>query len=92
MLAELAASHGGVTPTPLLRSADPTDPTAPDDGAVGALLQDLHRVGKRLRPPLDDGHGARRGTHRVVDRIDEATHTVTVPDVAHRRDAYRTGR
>jgi mRNA interferase RelE/StbE len=58
---------------------------------VGPLLDNPHRVGKRLRPPLDDRHSARRGTYRVVHRIDEDAHTVTVLDVAHRRDAYRTG-
>ena len=57
---------------------------------VGPLLANPHRVGKRLRPPLDDRHSARRGTYRVVHRIDDDTHTVTVLDVAHRRDAYRT--
>jgi mRNA interferase RelE/StbE len=57
---------------------------------VGPLLDNPHRMGKRLRPPLDDRHSARRGTYRVVYRIDDDTHTVTVLDVAHRRDAYRT--
>ncbi len=57
---------------------------------VGPLLDDPHRIGKRLRPPLGDRHSARRGTYRVVYRIDENSHTVTVLDVAHRRDAYRT--
>ncbi len=59
---------------------------------VGPLLDDPHRVGKRLRPPLDDRRSARRGTYRVVYRIDDDIRTVTVLDVAHRRDAYRTGR
>jgi mRNA-degrading endonuclease RelE of RelBE toxin-antitoxin system len=57
---------------------------------VGPLLDNPHRMGKRVRPPLDDRHSARRGTYRVVHRIDDDTHTVTVLDVAHRRDAYRT--
>ncbi len=59
---------------------------------VGPLLDNPHRVGKRLRPPLDDRHSARRGTYRVLYRIDDDARTVTVLDVAHRRDAYRTGR
>jgi mRNA-degrading endonuclease RelE of RelBE toxin-antitoxin system len=41
-------------------------------------------------PPLDDRHSARRGTYRVIYRIDDHGRTVTVVDVAHRRDAYRT--
>jgi mRNA interferase RelE/StbE len=28
---------------------------------VGPLLDNPHRVGKRLRPPLEDRHSARRG-------------------------------
>ena len=56
---------------------------------VGPLL-DPHRVGKRLRPPLEDRHTARRGTYRVIYRIDDEDRSVTVVDVAHRRDAYRT--
>ena len=56
---------------------------------VGPLLDNPHRVGKQLRPPLDDRHSARRGTYRVVYRIDDHSKTVTVVDVAHRRDAYR---
>lgn len=54
------------------------------------LLDNPHRVGKQLRAPLEDRYSARRGTYRVVHRIDEQQGTVTVLDVAHRRDAYRT--
>ena len=56
---------------------------------VGPLLDNPYRVGKQLRPPLDDRHSARRGTYRVIYRIDDHSRTVTVIDVAHRRDAYR---
>ncbi len=56
---------------------------------VGPLLDNPHRVGKRLRPPLEDRHTARRGTYRVIYRIDDVQRSVTVVDVAHRRDAYR---
>lgn len=59
---------------------------------TGPLLDNPHRLGKRLRPPLEDRYSARRGTYRVIYRIDEDIHTVTVVDVAHRRDAYRSGR
>lgn len=55
---------------------------------VGALLENPYRVGKRLHPPLEDRHSARRGTYRIVYRIDDAQRTATVLDVAHRRDAY----
>jgi mRNA interferase RelE/StbE len=56
---------------------------------VGPLLTNLHRTGKRLRPPLEDRHSGRRGTYRVIYRVDDEQRTVTVVDVAHRRDAYR---
>lgn len=56
---------------------------------VGAVLDNPHRVGKRLHPPLDDRHSARRGTYRVIYRIDDLQRTVTVVDVAHRRKVYR---
>ena len=57
---------------------------------VGPLLHSPHRVGKRLRAPLQDRHSARRGTYRVIYRIDEKQRTVTVLDVTYRRDAYRS--
>ncbi|MBW0106990.1 type II toxin-antitoxin system RelE/ParE family toxin [Pseudonocardia sp. KRD291] len=56
---------------------------------VGPLPDNPQRVGKRLRPPLDDRHSARRGTYRVLYRIDEERHRVTVVGVVHRSDAYR---
>jgi mRNA interferase RelE/StbE len=37
-----------------------------------------------------DTFSARRGTYRVIYRIDDKAHVVTVVDVAHRRDVYRT--
>jgi len=56
---------------------------------VGPLLGNPHLVGKRLRPPLDDRHSARRGTYRVLYRIEEERHRVTVVGVFARADAYR---
>ena len=56
----------------------------------GPLLEQPYRVGKRLLPPLQDRFSARRGTYRVIYRVDEATRIVTVVDIGHRRDIYRT--
>lgn len=56
---------------------------------VGPLLDNPHRVGKQLRPPLEDRHSARRGTYRVIYRIDDEQHRVTVVGVVDRSDAYR---
>ncbi len=44
---------------------------------VGPLLEDPKRVGKRLRPPLHDRHSARRGTYRVIYRVDDPRRLVT---------------
>jgi mRNA-degrading endonuclease RelE of RelBE toxin-antitoxin system len=57
---------------------------------TGPLLEEPHRVGKRLLPPLADLFSARRGTYRVIYRIDDKTRVVTVVDIGHRRDVYRT--
>ncbi|HRB98720.1 MAG TPA: type II toxin-antitoxin system RelE/ParE family toxin [Dermatophilaceae bacterium] len=63
--------------------------TAAVEFLTGPLLENPHRVGKRLRPPLADRYSARRGTYRVLYRIDEATRTVTVLAIGHRGDIYR---
>jgi mRNA-degrading endonuclease RelE of RelBE toxin-antitoxin system len=57
---------------------------------TGPLLEQPYRVGKRLLPPLEDRFSARRGTYRVIYRVDEAARVVTVVDIGHRRDIYRT--
>jgi mRNA interferase RelE/StbE len=57
---------------------------------IGPLLDNPHRVGKHLRPPLDDRHSARRGTYRVLYRIDDERRRVTVVGVFSRADAYRS--
>jgi mRNA-degrading endonuclease RelE of RelBE toxin-antitoxin system len=57
---------------------------------VGPLLDNPHRAGKRLEPPLHDRHSARRGTYRVIYRIDDANRRVTVVAVTPRADAYRS--
>lgn len=56
---------------------------------IGPLLDNPHRVGKQLRPPLHDRHSARRGTYRVLYRIDDEQQQVTVVGVFSRADAYR---
>jgi mRNA interferase RelE/StbE len=53
-----------------------------------ALAYNPQRVGKPLFGPLAGCHGARRGTYRIVYRIDETANTVHVPDVAHRSEIY----
>jgi mRNA interferase RelE/StbE len=58
---------------------------------TGALLENPHRVGKQLRGDLAEIYSARRGTYRVLYRINEAEHEVVVLRVEHRRDVYRPG-
>ena len=55
---------------------------------TGPLLEQPHRIGMRLLPPLDDRFSARRGTYRVIYRIDDKAHAVTVVDIGHRHDVY----
>jgi mRNA-degrading endonuclease RelE of RelBE toxin-antitoxin system len=54
-----------------------------------ALAVNPHRVGKPLFGPLAGCHGARRGTYRIVYRIEENTRTVHVLDIDHRSEIYR---
>ena len=54
-----------------------------------ALAVNPHRVGKPLFGPLAGCHGARRGTYRIVHRIEEDTRTVQVLDIDHRAKIYR---
>ena len=56
---------------------------------IGPLLDNPRGVGKRLLPPLHDRHSARRGTYRVIYRIDDEHQQVTVVGVFSRADAYR---
>jgi len=63
--------------------------TAAYEFIVGPLLNNPQRAGKRLQPPLADRHSARRGTYRVIYRVDDELRTVTVLTVVHRSDAYR---
>ncbi|MGV9948396.1 type II toxin-antitoxin system RelE family toxin [Rhodococcus aetherivorans] len=57
---------------------------------TGPLLENPHRVGKELAPPLAPACSARRGSYRVLYLIDENTRQVRVTAISHRADAYRT--
>ena len=56
---------------------------------IGALVENPHRVGKQLRGDLAGIFAARRGTYRVLYRINEVEREVVVLRIEHRRDAYR---
>lgn len=57
---------------------------------TGALVENPHRVGRELRNEFAGIMSARRGTFRVLYRIDESRREVVVLRVDHRRDAYRS--
>jgi mRNA interferase RelE/StbE len=60
------------------------------DFVTGVLIENPHRVGRELRRELAGIFSARRGTYRILYRIDEVTRTVTVLRIDHRSDVYRT--
>lgn len=60
------------------------------DLITGPLLHDPYRVGRELRHELRGVYAARRGTYRVLYRIDDDRRAVTVIRIDHRRDIYRS--
>jgi len=57
---------------------------------TGALLDDPHRVGKPLDPPMAPAWTARRGTYRILYVVDDRRRIVEVTAIRHRSDAYRS--
>lgn len=57
---------------------------------TGPLLDDPHRVGKPLNPPLGPTWTARRGSYRILFTIDDTHGIVEVTAIRQRSDAYRT--
>lgn len=55
----------------------------------GPIAANPHRGGKPLDEPFDGFYSARRGTYRIIYRINEDKHAVEIHSVRHRRDAYR---
>ncbi|GGC07655.1 type II toxin-antitoxin system RelE family toxin [Cellulomonas carbonis] len=56
---------------------------------TGALVNNPRRVGKPLRGDLAGIHSARRGTYRVLYRINDDLREVVVLRIEHRADVYR---
>jgi len=56
---------------------------------TGPLLDNPRRVGAALRNELEGVWSARRGTYRILYRIDDDRREVIVLRVGHRRDIYR---
>ncbi|SGO09685.1 Conserved protein of uncharacterised function, putative toxin RelE2 [Mycobacterium tuberculosis] len=57
--------------------------------AFGDLSREPLRVGKPLRRKLAGTFSARRGTYRLLYRIDDEHTTVVILRVDHRADIYR---
>lgn len=55
-----------------------------------AIAVHPHRVGKPLDEPFGGFHTARRGTYRIIYRINEAKRVVEIHSIRHRRVAYRS--
>ena len=56
---------------------------------TGPLLDNPRQLGAALRNELDGLWSVRRGTYRIVYRIDDARREVVVLRVGHRREVYR---
>ena len=55
----------------------------------GSIAKNPYRAGKPLDEPSDGFHSARRGTYRIIYRLDEAKLQVEIHSIRHRRDAHR---
>jgi mRNA-degrading endonuclease RelE of RelBE toxin-antitoxin system len=60
------------------------------DFITGPLQENPQQVGAPLRGDLDGIWSARRGTYRILYRINEEIREVVVLRVGHRRRIYRT--
>lgn len=58
------------------------------DFMTGPLLDNPRQVGAPLRDELEGIWSARRGTYRILYRIDDEAREVIVLRIGHRRDIY----
>jgi mRNA interferase RelE/StbE len=83
-----------VVTAPVARSIRETLPEAVAfaviDFITGPLRENPRRVGAPLRNELEGVWSARRGTYRILYRIDDERREVIVLRIGHRRDLYRT--
>lgn len=54
---------------------------------TGPLLDNPHRVGKPLDPPMAPAWSARRGSYRILYHLDDTHQIVEVTAIRHRSDA-----
>jgi mRNA-degrading endonuclease RelE of RelBE toxin-antitoxin system len=62
--------------------------TAAIEFITGPLVTNPRRVGKPLRAELQGIWSARRGTYRILYRVDDLAREVIVVRIDHRRDVY----
>jgi mRNA interferase RelE/StbE len=63
--------------------------TAAAEFLYGSVAARPRQVGNPLKLGLAGLHSARRGDYRVIYRIDDQRHVVTVLAIEHRSDVYR---
>ena len=56
---------------------------------LGPLVDTPTTVGKPLQRELTGYRSARRGSYRVIYRLDEDRHEIVVVRIEHRSDVYR---
>ncbi len=70
-----------------------TWPFAVLDAAIAFIKRGLSDkpkvVGKPLRGALAGTYAARRGTYRILYKIDDVRELLTIVDIDHRRNVYR---
>jgi len=57
---------------------------------TGPLLDEPHRIGKPLDPPMAPAWTARRGSYRILYLLDDTNRVVEVTAIRHRADAYHS--
>lgn len=60
------------------------------DFITGPLLDNPRRVGAALRHELEGVWSARRGTYRILYRIDDDRREVIILRIGHRKHEYRS--
>ena len=63
--------------------------TAVIEFIYGSLAENPRRVGRELHFELVGQRAARRGEYRVIYRIEDTEHSVSIVAVDHRSDVYR---
>lgn len=86
--------HDIVVTAPAARAIRETLPEAVAfaviDLITGPLLDNPRRVGAELRDELEGVWSARRGTYRILYRIDDDRRQVIILRIGHRKDVYRS--